>query len=572
MTITLDRPDLSALSASELSELATIAADDWAEAVAAELRHRKYAAQIARRRSDPVTQAWIDAAHAQMMQAECELAGKLVRQGSPIKDAWSLWSGTAIFADAHCTDDLRRWWELPGNERITITAYRAQERRQREVYDNELASDGRDRVRREGRANPGGAAASGDGRGDPVPPLAARAVTQGHAGGSAAARPGFPVRGGSMTTTDTCLHADDSCTHKSATGRAIRAARMGAQTAPQPAVGAFGSPAQVAVREPSAVAYAAPEQAIDGAVVLRAIRVCLGYFAIWPSDEALNAATLYVAAAHARSVREIGGAAWLLPVWQYMPRFFLTSEEGGSGKSWMGRLMLSLCPNGKSLVEPTKASLIQLISEMATVSITELDMLLSTGGRNKGIVAVANAGYEPEHLHSRMASRKAQQVPLFGPMILDGLDSLIKSTGTELRTLFSRCIVVHAKRAPAGYRPPRFDNAARAQFKQVRELAAQWMNQAVQAGIGECVPELPDGVGNRAAALWEPLCSVADWAGGEWPELARRACERLESSTGIPPEEAEEQARVSPTLAAWAAAQGMQWDAGADASEGDEWA
>ena len=374
-----------------------------------------------------------------------------------------------------------------------------------------------------------------------------------------------------MTTDTECLHVDDSCTHKSATGRAIRAARMEAQAAPQPAVGAFGSPAQVAVREPSAVAYAAPEQAIDGAVVLRAIRVCLGYFAIWPSDEALNAATLYVAAAHARSLREIGGAAWLLPVWQYMPRFFLTSEEGGSGKSWMGRLMLSLCPNGKSLVEPTKASLIQLISEMATVSITELDMLLSTGGRNKGIVAVANAGYEPEHLHSRMASRKAQQVPLFGPMILDGLDSLIKSTGTELRTLFSRCIVVHAKRAPAGYRPPRFDNAARAQFKQVRELAAQWMNQAVQAGIGECVPELPDGVGNRAAALWEPLCSVADWAGGEWPELARRACERLESSTGIPPEEAEEQARVSPTLAAWAAAQGMQWDAGTEGSEGDEW-
>ena len=569
MTITLERPDLSALSAGELSELATIAADDWADAVAAERSRRERVKRMTARRVKLITGDFVYAAEAQYAQARTELRGHLLARGSKLGDEWQLWSGNEATARANATSDLCDWWDT--HPRITATGFDDQLSAQRKVYED-------DRMERDagGGVRPAGSGEEGardhrDRAGHPVPAAAAVSVTQGHAGGSAAARPGFPVRGGSMTTTDTCLHADDSCTHKSATGRAIRAARMGAQTAPQPAVGAFGSPAQVAVREPSAVAYAAPEQAIDGAVVLRAIRVCLGYFAIWPSDEALNAATLYVAAAHARSLREIGGAAWLLPVWQYMPRFFLTSEEGGSGKSWMGRLMLSLCPNGKSLVEPTKASLIQLISEMATVSITELDMLLSTGGRNKGIVAVANAGYEPEHLHSRMASRKAQQVPLFGPMILDGLDSLIKSTGTELRTLFSRCIIVHAKRAPAGYRPPRFDNAARAQFKQVRELAAQWMNQAVQAGIGECVPELPDGVGNRAAALWEPLCSVADWAGGEWPDLARRACERLESSTGIPPEEAEEQARVSPTLASWAAAQGMQWDAGTEGSEGDEW-
>ena len=569
MTITLERPDLSALSAGELSELAAIAADDWADAVAAERSRRERVKRMTARRVKLITGDFVYAAEAQYAQARTELRGHLLARGSKLGDEWQLWSGNEATARANATSDLCDWWDT--HPRITATGFDDQLSAQRKAYDDDrMDRDAAGGVRRE-RGGQEGARDHRDRAGHPVPAAAAGRQAQGHAGGSAAARPGFPVRGGSMTTDTTCLHADDSCTHKSATGRAIRAARMGGRAAPQPAVGTFGSPAEVAIIAPSALMRAPAERQIDGATVLRAIRVCLGYFAIWPSEEALNAATLYVAAAHARSLREIGGAAWLLPVWQYMPRFFLTSEEGGSGKSWMGRLMLSLCPNGKSLVEPTKASLIQLISEMATVSITELDMLLSTGGRNKGIVAVANAGYEPEHLHSRMASRKAQQVPLFGPMILDGLDSLIKSTGTELRTLFSRCIVVHAKRAPAGYRPPRFDNAARAQFKQVRELAAQWMNQAVQAGIGECVPELPDGVGNRAAALWEPLCSVADWAGGEWPELARRACERLESSTGIPPEEAEEQARVSPTLASWAAAQGMQWDAGTEGSEGDEW-
>jgi len=133
--------DLRELSPAELTELDAAVPGLYSDDIAAERRRRKNAAQIARRRAGPVEQAWIDAAHAQMMQAEAELAGKLVRQGSPIADAWSLWSGTAIFADAHCTDDLRRWWELPGNRRMTLTEYKAQERHARRIYEEGMRDD-----------------------------------------------------------------------------------------------------------------------------------------------------------------------------------------------------------------------------------------------------------------------------------------------------------------------------------------------------------------------------------------------------------------------------------------------
>ena len=34
-------------------------------------------------------------------------------------------------------------------------------------------------------------------------------------------------------------------------------------------------------------------------------------------------------------------------------------------------------------------------------------------------------------------------------------------------------------------------------------------------------PDMPDGIEDRNADVWEPLLAIADLAGGEWPERAR---------------------------------------------------
>jgi Protein of unknown function (DUF3631) len=349
-------------------------------------------------------------------------------------------------------------------------------------------------------------------------------------------------------TAGECTHTDYSCTHKSRAG--IDARREMAARAARPAlsrpVGAYGSPAEVAVPEPAPVAFAA----ISGDKVLQGIRVCLGYMACWPSADALTAATLWVAASHARDDK---GA----PVWAYAPRFMLLSREGGSGKSWMARLMAKLAPEGRMLVEATKAALIQQIAEHRTVVVDETDILFGSGNRNAGIRAIVNAGYEPDQSTSRMRGRQAQEVPLFGHMILAGLDKLKDATGDDLKTLVSRCIIVHVRRAPDGYRPPRFDGAARANFAGVNLRAARWMAQEVVDGIADVVPEVPEGLGNRPAALWEPLFAVADAAGGEWPALAREACQRIEAAAGLPDEEEEAASNLDESLAAWAT--GTDW-------------
>jgi hypothetical protein len=45
--------------------------------------------------------------------------------------------------------------------------------------------------------------------------------------------------------------------------------------------------------------------------------------------------------------------------------------------------------------------------------------------------------------------------------------------------------------------------------------------------IASAEPDLPEGLTNRAADIWEPLLALADLAGGRWPDLGRVAATGL---------------------------------------------
>jgi hypothetical protein len=138
-------------------------------------------------------------------------------------------------------------------------------------------------------------------------------------------------------------------------------------------------------------------------------------------------------------------------------------------------------------------------------------------------------------------------------MILDGLDSVIHSTGVDLKTLMSRCIIVHVERAPDGYRPPRYNREKQAIAAVISGRIERWMAQEVKNGIGDAEPDVPQHLGNRPFSLWEPLFAVAEAAGGPWPEMAAYACEHIETSTGLPGDDETDEARVDAALEDWGA-------------------
>ena len=63
------------------------------------------------------------------------------------------------------------------------------------------------------------------------------------------------------------------------------------------------------------------------------------------------------------------------------------------------------------------------------------------------------------------------------------------------------------------YRPPALE---------LGQKLARWSNDK-RALLHDCDPMLPVGVINREADKWQPLFTIADIAGGVWPELAAQA-------------------------------------------------
>ena len=106
------------------------------------------------------------------------------------------------------------------------------------------------------------------------------------------------------------------------------------------------------------------------------------------------------------------------------------------------------------------------------------------------------------------------------------------------------------RKAPEGFRAPRFDPQARFAAKLIGERLGLWASQNLDA-LSAHVPEL-DGIGNREAELFEPPAIVADIAGGIWPELMRDAADELITTGGMPAEDEDHGAQLDEIMAGWA--------------------
>jgi hypothetical protein len=463
---------------------------------------------------------WERMAHAQWLDAERQCAGELLndrgrREGI---DPFTLWSGPLHRAEIYASEELRNYWlACP---RIDVGTYLRQaageQRAWQDRHDRALCAE----HQRKGAAMSGTGEITGQqepGRTERREALRARAAE---------------IRG------------------ERARSETLSADLDAGQLAPVPA--AYKRPeTAVAVREGTIVQ--AGRQWIDGDKTLRYIYTFLKHFAHWGSEAELIAATLWVAQTHARD-----GKGY--PVWQYCARLAIIGPSG-SGKSWKSRLVGKLAYSGEILVEMTKPSFIDFCAENHTIVITEADEAFRSPGRSRGIVAVANASYEPDRKSSRKQGGVAVKIPVFCHLVLDGIEEVLLSPNRpDLRALMSRCILVMSREAPAGYRPPRFDARARAVAADVGKRATAWMAQEVADGMADDVPVVPEHLGNRPFALWEPLFIVALRADGgdpdgPWSTACREACEQLEAAAGVPDQSEDQESELDRQMAEM----GMDW-------------
>jgi hypothetical protein len=94
-------------------------------------------------------------------------------------------------------------------------------------------------------------------------------------------------------------------------------------------------------------------------------------------------------------------------------------------------------------------------------------------------------------------------------------------------TILSRSVVVRMRRRAADEQvEPWRRRIHAAQGKEIGDQLALWAEAALGSVINTW-PDMPPGVTDRDADVWEALLAVADVAGGQWPERARSAAVTL---------------------------------------------
>lgn len=302
-----------------------------------------------------------------------------------------------------------------------------------------------------------------------------------------------------------------------------------------------GSQGTVALRSSGAMGRPGGQR-VDGAEALEYARRFLEHFAVWPSEAALTAATLWAAHAHCRD------AAKAL-VFMSSPRLLFSSAEPGSGKSHAMKLVSRICPDPVIFTEPSEPAMAHSIGEHQTIGLEEVDVFFGTGNRKAAVRAIINDGYTPDGQWARVRNGQTHRICTFGPLMMAGLDKVETGTSGVLSATLSRCIRVKMRRAPDGYRAPRFDHEARYAASLISEELTTWAKQNL-AALASYVPDL-DGIGNREAELFEPLAIVADIAGGPWPDLMRDAADELITTGGMAPEDEDRSEHLDAIMAGW---------------------
>jgi hypothetical protein len=254
----------------------------------------------------------------------------------------------------------------------------------------------------------------------------------------------------------------------------------------------------------------------EGAAIFNDVRSFLSRFIAYPSEHAKTAHVLWVAHTH------------LMGAWESTPRIAFLSPEPGSGKTRAMEATELVVPNPVAAVNVTPAYLFRKVGGAdgpPTILFDEIDTVFGPKAKeHEELRALLNSGHRRGAVAGRCVVRgkivETEEIPSYAAVALAGL-------GWLPDTIMSRSVVVRMRRRAPDERVEPFRRRLHARHGEaLRRRLAEWA-ETILPEATEARPEMPAGVEDRDADVWEPLLAVADLAGGDWPHLARRAATEL---------------------------------------------
>lgn len=250
----------------------------------------------------------------------------------------------------------------------------------------------------------------------------------------------------------------------------------------------------------------------DHARALNDVHGFLGRYMAFTFAEQADAVALWIAHTYAIDAADAS------------PRLSIQSAEKQSGKTRLLELLDALVRRPESVASISASAMFRLIGDSCmTLLIDEADTIFTrNGGRSEDLRGILNAGYKRNGSVLRVESGEVVRFPVFAPVAMAGIGELPD-------TVQDRSIIIRLKRRK------RSDHVAPLRRREV-ENEASALRDGIESWVelhGDALTqamEMPAGLSDRAADIWEPLFAIASQLGGTWPERALHAALKLSVS------------------------------------------
>jgi hypothetical protein len=246
---------------------------------------------------------------------------------------------------------------------------------------------------------------------------------------------------------------------------------------------------------------------VDGTALLDSISTVLRRYMVMTKEQA-DTAALWVLFAHSHDA------------FQVSPILAVQSPVMGCGKSRLQAILTPMLPHALAVCNLGAATLFRTVEKYKpTLLIDEADTFMR---ENEGLRGIVNSGW----LRSG-----AQTIRLVGDdhetrTFSTWCPKVIAAIGKLPLTIQDRSIVIELKRKTEGEMVKRFGIREANELKPLCSKAARWATDNIDT-LREATPDPLTHLGDRQADSWTPLLAIADLAGGDWPDRARKAAETL---------------------------------------------
>lgn len=250
-------------------------------------------------------------------------------------------------------------------------------------------------------------------------------------------------------------------------------------------------------------------KAVDGAALLDEIERTFTRFVILP-NHAATALALWVAHTYAM---EAANAA---------PRLVVLSPEKRCGKTTLLSVLKRTVYRAMPASNISPAALFRTIEAFQpTLLLDEADTWLR--GDADELRGVVNCGHTRDAafvIRTVGEDHEPRAFSTWAPIV-------IAAIGKLPGTIEDRSVAIELRRRlpderVESLRAPGTDLT----FEVITRKIRRWVDDHLDV-LKAAQPKIPSGLDDRAADNWSPLLTIADAAGGEWPEKARRAAEAL---------------------------------------------